>query len=231
MLIRGATIVAMDAEHGSCPFIGDILIEGDCIRSVGKVVPPDAPHVTIDGRDRLVIPGLVNAHIHSWETLLKGRYDNMPLEIWMLYAYPILGCTPLSDRLIYLRSLLCAAESLKAGVTTLLDDVIEMPGQSLAQIEMVADAYDDIGIRAGIAGHIINIPLVETLPFTGELLPKELLAQARQKPVVTAQAFLDFSREAIRRFHGRAGRLCQRPSPLRTLAPHAEVARAQVRTT
>ena len=45
----------------------------------------------IDGANRLVMPGLVNAHLHSWEAMFKGRFDNLPLELWMLYCYPILG--------------------------------------------------------------------------------------------------------------------------------------------
>ncbi|MFI4987793.1 MAG: amidohydrolase family protein [Alphaproteobacteria bacterium] len=207
ILIRGATIIAMDARRGSEPFAGDILVEGDRIRALGALAPSTYADTVIDGRDRLVMPGLVNGHIHSWETFLKGRYDNMPLEIWMLYSYPILGCTPLSNRVIHLRSLLCAIESLKAGVTTILDDVIEMPGQNLEQIEAVANAYDAVGIRAGVSGHIINIPLIDTLPYTSDILPKDMLGEAKRKRPLTAEEFLAFSREAIARFHGRSGRL------------------------
>lgn len=177
------------------------------IRAIGSVAPEKVADLVIEGRDRLVMPGLVNAHIHSWETFLKGRYDNMPLEIWMLYAYPILGCTPLADRVIYLRSLLCGIECLKAGITTIIDDVIEMPGQNLEQIEAVVRAYEELGIRAGVSGHIINIPLLDTLPYAGDILPRELLTQAKRRRPLTAEEFLGFSREAIARFHGRAGRL------------------------
>jgi 5-methylthioadenosine/S-adenosylhomocysteine deaminase len=207
ILIKRATLMIMDARRGTDPFEGDLLIEADRISAVGDVPPDTRADTVIDGRHRLVMPGLVNAHIHSWETFLKGRYDNLPLEIWMLYSYPILGCTPLSTRVIHLRSILCAIESLKAGVTTILDDVIEMPGQNLDQIEAVAGAYNDAGIRAGISGHIINIPLIDTLPYTGEILPKELLARAKHRQPLTAEEFLAFSRSAIDRFHGRAGRL------------------------
>jgi len=207
ILIKGATVMTMAAGTGTDPFVGDLLIEGDRIREIGSVAPAQVADLVIEGRDRLVMPGLVNAHIHSWETFLKGRYDNMPLEIWMLYAYPILGCTPLADRVIYLRSLLCGIECLKAGITTIIDDVIEMPGQNLEQIETVAKAYEELGIRAGVSGHIINIPLIDTLPYAADILPRELLAQAKRRRPLTAEEFLGFSREAIARFHGRAGRL------------------------
>ncbi|HLI11636.1 MAG TPA: amidohydrolase [Alphaproteobacteria bacterium] len=208
ILIKGATIMTMDARNGTNPLVGDVFIEGDSISEVGDVASKRDADIVLDGRGRLVMPGLVNAHIHSWETFLKGRYDNMPLEIWMLYAYPILGCSPLSDRVIYLRTMLCGIECLKAGVTTILDDVIEMPGQNLEQLGAVFRAYEVLGVRAGVSGHIINIPLVDTLPYTSELFPPALLSQARRKRPLTAAEFLDFSKEAIRRFHGKAdGRL------------------------
>ena len=111
----------MDGAHGSTPFRGDILIDGDRIAAIGGGVPnPDTAQV-IDGTDLLVMPGLVNAHLHSWEAMFKGRYDNMPVELWMLYSYPILGCTPLEARLIYLRTMLVGMESVKNGVTNRAD--------------------------------------------------------------------------------------------------------------
>jgi 5-methylthioadenosine/S-adenosylhomocysteine deaminase len=85
LLIRNATVLAMGGPQGSTPFRGDILVEGDRIAGVGQNVPvPEAAQI-VDGTDKLVIPGLVNAHVHSWEAMFKGRCDNMPLELWMLY--------------------------------------------------------------------------------------------------------------------------------------------------
>ena len=109
--IRGATIVAMGGKQGSVSFTGDVLIEGDRIAAIGAGLTAPAGATIIDGSGKLVMPGLVNAHLHSGEALFKSRYDNMPLEIWMLYAYPILGAKAISDRLIYLRSMLVAIEA------------------------------------------------------------------------------------------------------------------------
>ena len=206
ILIKGATIISMDAERGAEPFAGDILIEGDRIKSVGQGLEAAGAEL-IDGRDRLVMPGIMNAHFHSWEALFKGRYDNLPLELWMLYSYPILGLTPLSDRLIYLRTMLVGIDSLKNGVTNVLDDVLEMPGQSLDQLAIVFQAYEDVGIRANCSGHIINKMFTDTIPYANELLPPELVDEVKKSPPPTTEDFLDFAKEAIERFHGRAGRL------------------------
>ena len=75
---------------------------------------------TIDGNGKLVMPGLTNAHVHSWEAMYKGRYDNLPLEMWMLLCYPILGAVPLPPRLIYLRTMIVGMECLKTGVTNVV---------------------------------------------------------------------------------------------------------------
>ena len=64
-LIRNATIVSMDAAIGDID-AGDILIDGDRIAEVGRNI--DAPGAElVDATDHIVMPGLVNAHIHTWE--------------------------------------------------------------------------------------------------------------------------------------------------------------------
>jgi 5-methylthioadenosine/S-adenosylhomocysteine deaminase len=206
ILIKGATIISMEEGRGADPFSGDVLIDSDRIARIGVGIEMPSAEM-IDGRDRLVMPGLVNAHLHSWEGLFKGRYDNMPLELWMLYSYPILGLEPLPEQLIYLRTMLVGMESLKNGVTCVLDDVLEMPGQSLDQLGTVFRAYEDVGIRANCSGHIINRVFTDTIPYANELLPRELVDEIRQVPVPTTDDFLEFAKEAIDRFHGRAGRL------------------------
>jgi 5-methylthioadenosine/S-adenosylhomocysteine deaminase len=206
-LIRQATIIAMDPAHGSTPFTGDILIEADRIKAIGPDLGPQAADREINGRDRLVMPGLVNGHLHSGEALFKGRYDNMPLELWMLYCYPILGATPPSDRLIYLRSMVVAMESLRNGVTTVVDDVYELGGQSMDQLAQVFQAYDDVGQRANISGHIMDRPFLDTIPFAHEMLPADLRAKAGALAPPGLADYLAFCKEATSRFHDRSGRL------------------------
>ena len=147
----------MAPGQGAHPISGDVLIEGDRIVAVGDAGDPQADTI-IDGRGKLVMPGLVNSHMHSPEALYKGRYDNMPLEVWMLYAYPILGAQTLSPRLAYLRTALCAMESLKTGSTCVTDDVYESPRQTPEQLEAVFQAYEDVGLRATISGHVVDSP-------------------------------------------------------------------------
>ena len=109
-LIKGATILAMGGPAKDEPFTGDLLIKGDRIDAIGPDLQAPEGAVTISGAGKLVIPGLINSHLHTNEALFKGRYDNMPLEVWMLYSYPILAAKRLPPRLVYLRTMLVAIE-------------------------------------------------------------------------------------------------------------------------
>ncbi|MBX9458056.1 MAG: amidohydrolase [Rhizobium sp.] len=207
ILIRGATIVAMDAVHGAKPFAGDMLIEGANIKAIGPSLSsaPDA-HV-IEGRGRLVMPGLVNAHTHSSETFLRGRYERMPLEVWLLFAYPLLMNDPMSERLLYLRSLLLAMESLRTGVTTFCDDFFDPPKHDLDRLSTVFRAYDDAGIRANVSSAVMNIHTLDALPFARELMPDDLKALLDFGPPMTANAYIDYCKSAFSSLHGKSDRL------------------------
>lgn len=204
-VFRQITVLALDDAHRSTPFVADVAVEGDLITSVEPGLEPRADDVVIDGRDRLLMPGLINAHTHSWEALFRGRYDNLPLELWMLMSYPILGVEPLPPEVIRLRTLLVAMESLRNGVTCVLDDVIEMPGQSLEALGAVFAAYDEAGIRASCSGNMVDRHYIDTLPFVADVLPPALLEQARRVPAPTAKDFIEFATEAIERFDGGPG--------------------------
>jgi 5-methylthioadenosine/S-adenosylhomocysteine deaminase len=206
-LFRNGLVLTMDDTRRSTPVRADVLVVDDRIAAVAPDLEPPAGASIIDATDRLLMPGLVNAHVHSWEALFKGRYDNLPLELWMLLAYPILGVEPMSDRLVYLRTLLVAIESLRNGATCLLDDVIEMPAQSLSALDAVFRGYEDIGIRANCSGNIVDRHYIDTIPFVDEVLPPELLAQARQVRPPSIDDYLQLSKEALARYDGRAGRL------------------------
>ncbi|MBM7067207.1 amidohydrolase family protein [Actibacterium sp. 188UL27-1] len=205
--ITGAEILVLDADHGAKPFTADLLIQGDRIIAIGPDLDLSQADQTIDGRGKLVMPGLVNAHMHSPEALYKGRYDNMPLEVWMLYAYPILGAQVLSPRLVYLRTALCAIESLKSGTTCVTDDVYESPHQTPEQLDAVFQAYDDVGLRATISGHIVDRPFLDTIPFVRDFVGPDLAAQADALGTGDAKAWLAHCKEAFTRHHGRSGRL------------------------
>lgn len=207
VIIKGATILAMGGPAGAEPFVGDILIEQDRICAVASSLQAPEGATLIDGSGKLVMPGLVNSHLHSNEALFKGRYDNMPLEVWMLFSYPILAARPLPPRLIYLRSMLVAMESLRTGVTCITDDLYESPRSELELMGAVIDAYDDVGIRATVSAHVVNRNFLDTIPFTRDYVSRELQDEIGQIIPMSTDAYVDFVKEAHARFHGRSGRI------------------------
>ena len=205
--IQGAEILTLEPASDAKAIKADILIKGDRIEAIGPDLDLTSVREIINGTGKLVMPGLVNAHMHSPEALYKGRYDNMPLEIWMLYAYPILGAQMLSPRMVYLRTALCAIESLKTGTTCVTDDVYESPSQTTEQLEAVFQAYEDVGLRATVSGHVVNRPFLDTIPFTKEFVDPKLAAQAATLGTADKDAWLEYCRTAFKKHHGRAGRL------------------------
>ncbi|MCE2452684.1 MAG: hypothetical protein J4F48_07570, partial [Nitrospinae bacterium] len=69
-LIRNAAILSMDPEVGEIE-CGDVLIEGAQISAVGESLPV-ADSETIDAAGMILLPGLINAHMHTWQTALRG---------------------------------------------------------------------------------------------------------------------------------------------------------------
>lgn len=151
----------------------DIYIENNKIIAIGKNLPMTADEV-IEAKGQLVIPGLVNAHLHSDENLFKAQFDNLPLELWMLYTYPTLMYGPFSKRLIYLRTMLGAMEMVKSGVTLVQDDVSEYPKATLEGTDGVMEAYRDIGMRASVTTNLCDKQWKDKLPFISDMLPDDI---------------------------------------------------------
>ena len=205
--IKGAEVLTMEPPTGVKTVTADILINKDRIEAIGNSLDLSAAENILDGKDKLVMPGLVNAHMHSPEALYKGRYDNMPLEVWMLYAYPILGAQTLSPRMVYLRTALCALESLKTGSTFVIDDVYESPHQTPEQLEAVFQAYDDVGLRATVSGHVVDRPFLDTIPFTRDFVNSDLAAKADCLGSANKDAWLAHCQNSFALYHGRRGGL------------------------
>ena len=68
-ILRGAQVITMAPGRPDVDRV-DILIEGDCIAELGS--PPDRRDAeSIDLSGRIVIPGLINAHLHTWQAGLR----------------------------------------------------------------------------------------------------------------------------------------------------------------
>ena len=212
LLIKDALVV--NPESDAMPLRRDVVVSGG---RIAAVVPPgtavaDAARV-IDGRDRLLLPGLVNAHTHSPLNILKGTGDVLshPAFMWRNQADTV-GRTP--DE-IFASALFGCIEHLLHGTTAVIDHFPEQ-GFDIACVEAVVNAYRTAGMRAVIALRIFDEPYTDIEPEDG--FPEELAIANPLEPPPLADS-LALVEEAIRAFDGAADgriRVCPAPSnPMR----------------
>jgi len=200
-LIKNALLLTMQGDAPTTPVQGDIAIVDGVITAIGtNVIAPEGAEI-IDATGCLVMPGLVNAHLHSNEMFYRGRYERMPLEVWLLYAYPFFAAPPLDLRLLYLRTMLVAIESLRSGVTMISDDFFDPPMHDLERLATVFKAYGDSGIRANVASGLMNLPYLDTISHAREIIPPDVQKQL-DFPVLPVREYLDFCDEVFRTLHG-----------------------------
>lgn len=116
-LIRGATVITLDAQ-GDLPR-GDVLVTGDTITEIAPALHVDDAQV-VDATGCIVIPGLVNAHMHTWQTALRGLAANWTLLEYFQKMHAGLATVFEPDDL-YIATLVGALNQLNCGTTTLAD--------------------------------------------------------------------------------------------------------------
>ncbi|MDP3354771.1 MAG: amidohydrolase family protein [Polaromonas sp.] len=116
-LIKGATIVTMDAQ-GDLP-VGDILVTGDTLTEIAQAIHADDAQV-VDATGHIIIPGLINAHMHTWQTALRGLAANWTLLEYFKKMHAGLATVFTPDDL-YIATLVGSLNQLNCGTTTLAD--------------------------------------------------------------------------------------------------------------
>jgi cytosine/adenosine deaminase-related metal-dependent hydrolase len=116
-LIRGATIITMD-QQGDL-YDADILIEGSKILEIGHGINVVADEV-ISGQGYIVIPGLINAHMHTWQTALRGLASNWTLLEYFKNMHSGLA-TVFDPEDLFIATKMGAMNQLNCGTTTLVD--------------------------------------------------------------------------------------------------------------
>jgi 5-methylthioadenosine/S-adenosylhomocysteine deaminase len=160
-----------------------------------------------DGAERIdcsgfaIVPGMVNAHCHSNENWFRGMWDNLPLEPWMLFSYPVLAAPRQSPDEIYLRTLLGAVEQLGSGATCVVDFLYELDGFTAESLDAVVRAYRDAGMRALIALGIGDRAYHETVVLDRGLVSRDLIDRLEREKPPSWPEWERFVRRAVERFH------------------------------
>ncbi|HAP32606.1 MAG TPA: N-ethylammeline chlorohydrolase [Firmicutes bacterium] len=128
----------------------EILVEDGIIVYIGRrrdYVVGEIDRI-IDGKNQLVMPGLINTHTHAAMALFRSFADDMPLMEWLEKKI-----WPAEERLkkedIYWGTMLAISEMIRGGTTCFADMYFHM--------DDVARACLESGIRASLAQGLIGI--------------------------------------------------------------------------
>jgi 5-methylthioadenosine/S-adenosylhomocysteine deaminase len=192
LLVRDGQILRGDgALHR-----GDLLIEDGRIAGVGQDLEAEGAE-TIEATGMLVMPGLINSHMHSGENFNPGLYENLPLDVWFVRSHQVTRSEPPEREAIYTRTLLGAALMLSSGTTTAVDFLYEAPAITLETLEPVVQAYRDAGLRTTVLLGVADLPFAASLPLDGDAAK----AAAGEAPPPSFESIIELAEAAIDRFH------------------------------
>lgn len=143
-LISNGLIITLSNTTSASLQQGDVLVEGERIIAVGPNLHSEDA-MRIDATGMVVMPGLVNAHLHCWQTPLRGIAVDWTLQDYLTKILGELG-PRFSPQDIYWSTLKAALDQINAGVTTIIDWCHNAP--TPAHAEAALAALRDAGIRA-----------------------------------------------------------------------------------
>jgi 5-methylthioadenosine/S-adenosylhomocysteine deaminase len=168
LVVIGGTVITENARH-------DILSPGAIAISGTDIVDIDRPEViagryraseTIDARDQIVLPGLINTHTHAPMVMYRGLADDLSLMKWLQeYIFPAEAKT-VSPEMVRIGTRLAALEMIESGTTTYADMYYFE--------EEIARATREAGLRGVLGQTIIQFPVADART------PAESLARAER---------------------------------------------------
>jgi 5-methylthioadenosine/S-adenosylhomocysteine deaminase len=157
MLLRGGHVLTMDPALGDLP-TGDVLIEDGAIAAVERSIPGDVDAEVIDATGRIVLPGFVDTHRHTWEAAIRGSAPDATLDDYFVDILDTFAPVYRPED-VYAANLAGTLECLNAGITTLVDwsHINNTPEHPDAAIR----ALQETGIRAQYAYGSANTSLAD----------------------------------------------------------------------
>ena len=142
ILIKNCQVLNPDMTVSSTCSVG---IKDSWIKKIGptdELMADSSASEIIDGKGKLVMPGMVDGHTHTCQQLLRGRVaDEYPM-VWTRFLVPFESNLQPEDS--YISGLLACLEMIKSGTTAFADS-------GGVHMDRVADAVIESGMRAAIA--------------------------------------------------------------------------------
>jgi 5-methylthioadenosine/S-adenosylhomocysteine deaminase len=200
LYISDARLVRL--ENGDALTPGGVLIEDDTIAAVA-LTPRDQADAraraeeVFDAAGMVLMPGLVNAHYHSYGTVLKGTENSLPLEPWALYT--VAYGRALGADGIRLAVMLGAAEMIHHGITACVDHFSQT-----RWAEVALAAHEASGMRVAFAPFMHDVLDHEFLQID---LPPAIRARLETAPRSDPADAERMYRDLVGRWQGRRGRI------------------------
>jgi 5-methylthioadenosine/S-adenosylhomocysteine deaminase len=168
LVVIGGTVLTQNASRAMLS-PGAIAIDGTDIVEIGT---PDAIAAkyraaeTVDARDEIVLPGLINTHTHAPMVMYRGLADDLALMDWLQkYIFPAEAKT-VSPEFVRTGTRLAALEMIESGTTTYADMYYFE--------EDIAKATREAGLRGVLGQTVIQFPVADAST------PAESLARAER---------------------------------------------------
>lgn len=151
MLITNATILTFD-EKGRVIPDGAVLVEGGMIRAVGTAAALAKRHPEekrVDAEGRVMMPGLINAHMHLYSTFARGmaipgkppaNFDEILQRLWWKLDKALRPGDLRPSALVPLLA------GIRAGTTTVIDHHAS-PHAIAGSLDELAGAAQEAGVR------------------------------------------------------------------------------------
>ncbi|NMB53376.1 MAG: amidohydrolase family protein [Leptolinea sp.] len=167
LILTNAIVLTMDEEfHTYNP--GTVAVSGNSIAAVGleaDVLKEYSATKKIDCKQKVLMPGLINAHTHVPMTLLRGLADDLRLDVWLMgYMMPV-EREYVSPDFVQLGTKLACAEMIRSGVTSFADMYYFE--------DDVAKATEEAGLRGVCGQSVMKFPAPDAKSF------EESMAMAR----------------------------------------------------
>jgi 8-oxoguanine deaminase len=144
-------ILAEGAERG-------IVVEGTRIAAcVGSAAEPEGIEAVFDASRHVVLPGLVNAHHHFYQTLTRAHPQaiNKPLFPWLIALYPLWA--RLTPQRLRLAARLALTELLMSGCTTAADHHYLYPAGLENSVDIEVEEALKLGMRMTVSRGSMNL--------------------------------------------------------------------------
>jgi 5-methylthioadenosine/S-adenosylhomocysteine deaminase len=201
--ITGAKIITLD--HGA-----EVLEDSDLWIADGRIVallpkgsqaPLDRPVETLALQNALVVPGLVNAHSHSYASLLRGSVPGAPLDLFVMEA--MARRAPRSVRQVKVAVLLQAVEMLKNGVTGVVDHFRFGALPTFEAIDAAFAAYTECGMRAAVAPMFEDKVYLDSMPLDECQLPPRVRDRWRAMRTPSPDDYFAMMEDVLLEWRGR----------------------------